>query len=205
MKNIILTLVFALSFASFASVSTFAKANKSKFAATNHSSKINSKSQLLIDLLESKFSGVSANASSDLALSESTIWKNSKDAAGKWIYVEQASVQNTAKPFRQKIYNIAQVNDSTFLTAVYNVPQAAAHVGEWKSENALASVSQSDLDFKTGCDVYLVFYKNNQMQLGNSTVKPENNVLTQKIPVVKTSTLNASNNVIVVSSNDDLE
>ena len=175
MKNMIFTLVVAMS---FLSITTFAKNNKSKFAVNNHSTKISNKTQMLVDFMESQFSGVSQNDGNNLALSSAPIWKNKKDGAGKWIYVEQASSENVAHPFRQKVYNVAQINDSTFVTAVYNLPNSENHVGEWKSENALASISPADLDFKKGCDVFLVFYKNNQMQLGNNPTTA-NSLITQ--------------------------
>ncbi len=188
MKNIIFTLVVAMS---FLSITTFAKGNKNKFAVNNHTTKINRKAQMLVDFMESQFSGTSANGTSSLALSSAPIWKNNKDAAGKWIYVEQASTENVAHPFRQKVYNIAQINDSTFVTAVYNLPNAENHVGEWKAANALASVSPADLDFKKGCDIFLVFYKNDQMQLGNHPTTT-NSLITQSGATFSCTQLNSA-------------
>ena len=192
MKNIILTLVAALSLFSF---STFA-GNKSKFAVSNHTSKVSAKTQMLVDFMESQFSGVSKNDGNNLALSSTPIWKNNKAAAGKWIYTEQASTENLAHPFRQNIYNIAQINDSTFVTAVYNVPQASKFVGAWQNGDMLASLNPTELDFKKDCQVFLVFYKNNQMQLGNGTIPAKDiislngSTLTKSNPSTKITNVN---------------
>jgi hypothetical protein len=170
MKHIILTLIATLSLYTFSSM---AKDNN-KLAVNHHALKANHKTQMLVTFMENLFSNSTSKTSENLTLSTASIWKNNADAAGKWIYTEQASSVSLTHPFRQNIYNVVQINDSTFLTAVYNLPNASQYTGAYQNLNLLASLKPSDLDFKKDCQVFVVFYKNNQMQLGNGAVLPTN-------------------------------
>ena len=58
------------------------------------------------------------------------------------------------------------------------MPEASKYTGAWQNGNLFASLNPSDLDFKKDCQVFLVFYKNNQMQLGNGTL-PASEILKQ--------------------------
>ena len=79
------------------------------------------------------------------------IWEDK----GNFLYVEQAlnSMQN--KPYRQRIYEIAQLNDSTFSSAVYTLDVDSIWIGKWKTPKAFDSISIKDIALKEGCEVIL--------------------------------------------------
>ena len=79
------------------------------------------------------------------------IWEDK----GNFLYVEQAlnSMQN--KPYRQRIYEVAQLNDSTFSSAVYTLDVDSLWIGKWKTPKAFDSISIKDIALKEGCEVIL--------------------------------------------------
>ncbi len=79
------------------------------------------------------------------------IWEDK----GNFLYVEQAlnSIQN--KPYRQRIYEVVQLNDSTFSSAVYTLDVDSIWTGKWKTPKAFDSISIKDIALKEGCEVIL--------------------------------------------------
>ncbi|GAB4161876.1 MAG: hypothetical protein Tsb0033_20040 [Winogradskyella sp.] len=79
------------------------------------------------------------------------IWEDK----GHFLYVEQAlnSMQN--KPYRQRIYEVSQLNDSTFSSAVYTLNVDSLWIGKWKTPKAFDSISIKNIALKEGCEVIL--------------------------------------------------
>ncbi|MCA0154375.1 chromophore lyase CpcT/CpeT [Winogradskyella vincentii] len=79
------------------------------------------------------------------------IWEDK----GNFLYVEQAlnSMQN--KPYRQRIYEVKRVNDSTFISEVYTLNADSLWIGKWKNLKAFDSISINDISLKSGCEVVL--------------------------------------------------
>lgn len=90
------------------------------------------------------------------------IWKDK----GHFLYVEQAinSMQN--RPYRQRIYELTQIDSVTFKSAVYTLPVDSLWIGKWKTPEAFDSLNISDITLKDGCEVVLKrlesnYYKGN--------------------------------------------
>lgn len=79
------------------------------------------------------------------------IWKDQ----GNFLYVEQALNSMQDKPYRQRIYEVTRLNDSTFSSAIYTLPNDSLWIGKWKTPKAFDSISKTDLTLRTGCEVLL--------------------------------------------------
>lgn len=79
------------------------------------------------------------------------IWEDK----GKFLYVEQAlnSMQN--RPYRQRIYELTRLSDSTFSSAVYTLNIDSLWIGKWKTPKAFDSIAIKDIALKEGCEVIL--------------------------------------------------
>ncbi|WP_283637172.1 chromophore lyase CpcT/CpeT [Aquaticitalea lipolytica] len=79
------------------------------------------------------------------------IWKDK----GNFLYVEQALNSMQDKPYRQRIYEVTRLNDSTFKSAIYTLAVDSLWVGKWKTPSAFDSISLKDITLKDGCEVLL--------------------------------------------------
>jgi hypothetical protein len=77
------------------------------------------------------------------------------EGKGNYLYVEQAlnSMQN--KPYRQRIYKLNQLTDSTFTSEIYTLAVDSIWIGKWKTPKAFDSISPKDITLKSGCEVVL--------------------------------------------------
>jgi hypothetical protein len=89
----------------------------------------------------------------DIRLEMVQIWKDNPD--GFWLYVEQAAASNLDKPYRQRVYHVSQLSDSSFKSAVYTMSNPKGFTGAWKEENPLADLSPDELSEREGCAVIL--------------------------------------------------
>jgi CpeT protein len=53
------------------------------------------------------------------------IWPKRRD--GAWFYVEQATADSKAKPYRQRVYHVQEVNDSTFTSNILTIKGGELH------------------------------------------------------------------------------
>lgn len=74
---------------------------------------------------------------------------------GQWLYVEQALNSMQDKPYRQRMYQLKQLNDSTFASYIYTIPHDSLWIGKWKSPKAFDSLDVKDLSIREGCEVIL--------------------------------------------------
>lgn len=77
------------------------------------------------------------------------------EGKGNYLYVEQALNTMQDKPYRQRIYEVTQINDSTFSSAIYKLPVDSLWIGKWKTPKAFDSLSVTDVTLKSGCEVIL--------------------------------------------------
>lgn len=81
------------------------------------------------------------------------IWTERTD--GFWLYIEQASVKNLEKPYRQRVYHVFRQDKSTVVSQVYELSDPKLYVGDWKKENPLQELKPEALLSKDGCAIYL--------------------------------------------------
>lgn len=78
------------------------------------------------------------------------IWKNK----GHYLYVEQAMFSKQEKPYRVRIYKVSQRGDE-FVSEIYTLKNEKEWIGKWKTPEAFESLSENDIELKTGCEVVL--------------------------------------------------
>lgn len=59
------------------------------------------------------------------------------------------------KPYRQRIYKLNQLTDSTFSSEIYTLGENSLWIGKWKTPKGFDLISPSDIVLKQGCDVVL--------------------------------------------------
>ncbi|MBV7270018.1 chromophore lyase CpcT/CpeT [Winogradskyella luteola] len=74
---------------------------------------------------------------------------------GNFLYVEQALNRMQDRPYRQRIYEVTRISDSTFSSAVYKLDVDSLWIGKWKTPKAFDSISLRDIALKEGCEVIL--------------------------------------------------
>lgn len=82
------------------------------------------------------------------------IWENLKSDK-KYLYVEQTVTSMPAKPYRQRIYEVSQINATQFKSVIYTLPDEKSYVGKWTTPTFFNKISPTDLTIREGCAVYL--------------------------------------------------
>lgn len=103
----------------------------------------------------------------DLRLRIARIWQYRTDAI--WFYVEQSLASLQTKPYRQRVYRLKQLNDTTFESAIFTLRDPMRFAGEWRRENLLKHLTPDSLSERTGCAVIL-YKKHNGIVFTGSTV-----------------------------------
>ncbi len=80
------------------------------------------------------------------------IWEDK----GHFLYVEQAMFSQQDKPYRQRIYELKRLDETSFISSIYTLPNDSLWVGKWKSPEDFDSLKFEDLSLRNGCDVILV-------------------------------------------------
>lgn len=81
------------------------------------------------------------------------IWPKHRD--GAWLYVEQATAESKAKPYRQRIYHLKQLDDSTFTSAILTIRNGADWFGAYATPARFATLSPDSLEALEGCTITL--------------------------------------------------
>lgn len=91
----------------------------------------------------------------DIRLFMSRIWPTRADAV--WLYVEQASADSLAEPYRQRIYRLSRSDEGgAFRSEVFTLPgDPLDFAGAWRNAELLKSLSVEDLDPRQGCSIDL--------------------------------------------------
>lgn len=79
------------------------------------------------------------------------IWKDK----GNYLYVEQALMNMQDRPYRQRIYKVSRLNDSTLQSAIYTIPNDSLWIGKWKDPEHFDKISTEYISEKEGCEVLL--------------------------------------------------
>ncbi len=88
-----------------------------------------------------------------IELEMARIWPERTD--GVWLYVEQASATKKHKPYRQRVYWVQQVNDSTFTSSIMKIENGSQHCGAYADPKLLANLSSEALVPLDGCTITL--------------------------------------------------
>ncbi|MBK8500041.1 MAG: chromophore lyase CpcT/CpeT [Flavobacteriales bacterium] len=89
----------------------------------------------------------------EIELEMKRIWGKRKD--GAWLYVEQATADSKAKPYRQRVYHLQQVNDSTFTSDILTIRSGEAYFGAYADPVKLDALRSDSLDLLDGCTISL--------------------------------------------------
>ena len=81
------------------------------------------------------------------------IWGKRKD--GAWFYVEQAAADTKDKPYRQRVYHVQEVNDSTFTSDILTIKSGEALQGAYKDPVKIDALRADSLDLLEGCTMRL--------------------------------------------------
>ncbi|MBD3170213.1 MAG: hypothetical protein GF307_12075 [candidate division Zixibacteria bacterium] len=89
----------------------------------------------------------------DVCLEMVPIWENRDD--GFWLYVEQAISDSQDEPYRQRVYQLLQLNDTTFQSTVYMINEPSRFAGAWKNEDPLEGLTPDSLTIREGCEIIM--------------------------------------------------
>jgi CpeT protein len=136
------------------------------------SSKIESESSdfgQLLELMQGSFSSKLQAASDtdyyDISLHMYPIWE---DLGPGWLYVEQAVSSMPDKPYRQRIYQVQQIDAASFRSDIYTLPNEESAISKWNDPSFFDQWEPADLKMKEGCGVYLK--KTGEFQFEGSTL-----------------------------------
>mgnify|MGYP002629222027 CR=1 FL=1 len=89
----------------------------------------------------------------EITLEMARIWRTRPDAV--WLYVEQAVAARPDRPYRQRIYRLGRVDDDTFVSDIYLLPDDEAWIGAWSEPPRFDTLTPDDLTLKEGCGAVL--------------------------------------------------
>ena len=87
----------------------------------------------------------------DITLHMYPIWKD----RGHWLYVEQAVSAMPAKPYRQRVYKLEQIDRKTFKSIVYTIDNEDDVIGDWQVPASFDKYTTDNLRLREGCAVFL--------------------------------------------------
>lgn len=122
----------------------------------SHAQRTRALEQLATTMAGSYTSAEQAKADSsyfEIELEMVRIWPKRRD--GAWFYVEQATATSKEKPYRQRVYHLREVNDSTFISRILTIKGGASFFGAYKDPVKLAALSPDSLVALEGCDITL--------------------------------------------------
>jgi len=89
----------------------------------------------------------------DIRLQMAPIWTDRTD--GCWLYVEQATATHLDQPYRQRVYRVTQLDDTTFQSSVFTLTEPLRYAGAWAKPSPLADLTADSLEERTGCAIVL--------------------------------------------------
>jgi hypothetical protein len=89
----------------------------------------------------------------DIRLRTLKIWRERGD--GPWLYVEQAAAASLERPYRQRVYRLRALNDTTYESAVYLIPSPLRFARCWEHPDPLGAITPDSLIARTGCEIIL--------------------------------------------------
>lgn len=92
------------------------------------------------------------------------IWPKNRD--GAWLYVEQAVADTKEKPYRQRVYHLKQVNDSTFTSDILTIAGGEKYYGGYADVSKLLTLVPDSLERLDGCTI--VLHKRGPLYVGST-------------------------------------
>ncbi len=74
-----------------------------------------------------------------------------------YLYVEQALSSMPEAPYRQRVYRVSAINDSSFKSEIFLLPADSLFIGAQYNDSLLKNIDLSSLSLKEGCDVFLTW------------------------------------------------
>jgi hypothetical protein len=121
-----------------------------------HAQRTRALEQLAMSMAGSYTSAEQAKADTnyyEIELEMVRIWPKRKD--GAWFYVEQATADSKGKPYRQRVYHVQQLNDSTFTSNILSIKGGGAWYGAYADPVKLATLPADSLVAMDGCAITL--------------------------------------------------
>lgn len=128
-----------------------------KTVQTPSNTDLNELFQLMQGSFDSEKQSLADSTYYNISLHMYPIWKDK----GNFLYVEQALNDGKSKPYRQRIYEVSQIDEETFSSAIYTIPHDSLWIGKWKTLEAFDKLSKHDIEKKAGCEVILKRLKPN--------------------------------------------
>ena len=88
-----------------------------------------------------------------IELEMARIWPERTD--GVWLYVEQAVAAKKEKPYRQRVYHVQQLDDSTFTSTILKIEGGERFFGGYADPALLDSLHEGLLTELEGCAITL--------------------------------------------------
>jgi CpeT protein len=96
----------------------------------------------------------------NILLKMKPMWTNKQGEY--WLYVEQAMENSVDTPYRQRVYQLQMLNDSTITSTVYTIKNGEKYYGDWKKQKPLENLTTTDLEVRKGCLIYIHKTKKNK-------------------------------------------
>lgn len=112
----------------------------------------------LAELMTGSFSSTAQAAADkdflEIVLHMTPIWTDRPD--GPWLYVEQAAASAQARPYRQRVYRLVDLEGGAVRSDVYTLPgDALRFAGAWRDGAKLAGLTPEQLTLRAGCSLTL--------------------------------------------------
>jgi CpeT protein len=102
----------------------------------------------------------------EIVLNMVPMWKERAD--GPWLYVEQAVAQSADRPYRQRVYHLAQTGSNEFISTVYSFENPLDHAGAYTLESPLSDLAPKDLTIREGCAISMSWDEEEQAFVGST-------------------------------------
>lgn len=102
----------------------------------------------------------------DIRLRMVPIWQ--ADQNSFFLYLEQAVSTSTDKPYRQRVYRVEKVDDTTFVSKIYTMNKPERFTGKNSGDEIFSEFTADSLILKDGCEVKLTFNEERQNFLGTT-------------------------------------
>ena len=80
-------------------------------------------------------------------------WQDRKD--GYWLYVEQAMASSTAKPYRQRFYQVILKDENIIESKVFTINDPLRFSGAWQKPELINNINPDSLELRTGCSILI--------------------------------------------------
>jgi len=120
---------------------------------TSQASSLSSLQQMMAGSFDSSQQAKEDSSYYNITLEMYPIWKGK----GNWLYVEQAVSSAKDKPYRQRVYQLEQINNNTFVSKVFTLKDQDKFIGKYDDPSFFDQFDTSVLAEREGCGVYLTY------------------------------------------------